>query len=119
MTAPVASGQPTGRPYGSPSDLDGNSGRQGEFLTGYAGSGDLAGNASINADSERFNALVPRQFSQHSVLQTAMPSANGMSETDARRMLPGMHTLLPTQNGSSADTYEKAIYMRLQGQDEI
>jgi hypothetical protein len=105
--------EPTGRPYGSPDDLDGNAPRQAEFMTGLNQTGDFAGNSSINADSARFNALVPRQFSQHSVLQTAMPSANGMSDTDARRMLPGMHTLLPTQNGSSADTYEKAIFMRL------
>ena len=88
-------------------------------MTGLNQTGDLAGNASINADSERFNALVPRQFSQHSVLQTAMPSANGMSETDARRMLPGMPGLLPTQNGSSPSSYQQGIYMRLAGQNEI
>ena len=110
---------PTGRPYGSADDLDGNAPRQQEFMTGLNQGGDLAGNSSINADSARYNALVPRQFSQHSVLQTAMPSSNGMSETDARRMLPGLSTLLPTQNGSSPSSYEQGIYMRLAGQNEI
>lgn len=118
----MASGMQPGRPYGSSEDLDGNAGRQGEFTTGATQTGDLAGNSAINADSARFNALVPRQFSQHSVLQTAMPSANGLSAQDAERMLPGgqpgQSVMLPTQNGSSADTYEKAIYMRLAGLDE-
>ncbi len=111
--------QPTGRPYGSPEDLGGALPRQAEFRTGANQTGDIAGNSSLNADSERYNALVPRQFSQHSVLQTAMPSANGLSETDAQRMLPGLSTLLPTQNGSSPSSYEQGIYMRLAGQNEI
>jgi hypothetical protein len=119
MAPPVASGQPTGRPYGSPADLDGNSGRQGEFLTGYAGSGDIAGNSSIITNSARWNAATPRQFSQHSVLQTAMPSANGLSDRDAQRMLPGLSGLLPTQNGSSSSSYAQGIYMHLAGQAEI
>jgi hypothetical protein len=114
-----ASGQPTGRMYGSPADLDGNAPRQAEFMTGLNQTGDIAGNSSIIANSERFNAATPRQFSQHSVLQTAMPSANGLSATDAQRMLPGMHTLLPTQNGSSPSSYAQGIYMRLADQNEI
>ena len=114
----AASGQPTGRPYASPSDLDGNAPRQQEFMTGVNRTGDIAGNSAINANSARWNSLTPRQVGLTSVLQTAMPSLNARSESDYQRLLPGGYEL-PSRNGSAADTYEKAIYMRLQGQDEI
>jgi hypothetical protein len=111
--------EPATRPYGSPDALGGNSPRTAQFSTGAAGDPqNTASVSSLPADSAAYNALVPRQFSQHSVLQTAMPSANGMSAQDYQRVLPGGYTL-PTQNGSSSDTYEKATYMRLSGQDEI
>ena len=99
-----AGSQPTGRPYGSPDDLDGNSGRQGEFLTGYAGAGDIAGNSSIITNSTRWNARTPRQVGLSSVMQTALPSANGMSESDAQRMVPtanpGRAFMLPSQTAA-------------------
>jgi hypothetical protein len=73
---------------------------------------------SLGADSQKFNAMVPKRSVQTSVLQPYRPSANGMSSTDYDRVLPG-GTVLPTANGSSQSTYQQAVYMRLQGQDEI
>jgi hypothetical protein len=112
----TASGQPV-RPYAAPDQLGGNAPRSAEFATGQTGDpGNAASSLALNADADRFNAMVPRQFSQHSVLQTAMPSANGMSATDYQRVLPGGVTL-PTANGSSQDSYEKSLIMRLSGLD--
>ena len=113
----TSSGQPT-RPYAGPDATGGNAGRGGEFSTGITGDpGNLAGVASEVANSERFNAMVPRQFSQHSVLQTAIPSANGMAAADYARMLPGLSRPLPSPNGSSQDSYQKSLIMRLSGLD--
>lgn len=115
----TSSGQPT-RPYAGPG-TGGNLSRGGEFQTGLTGTGDpdsIASVASLNADADKFNAQVPRQFSQHSVLQTAMPSANGMAASDyEQRMLPGLSKPLPSPNGSSQDSYQKSLIMRLSGLD--
>jgi hypothetical protein len=98
----------------------GAAGRSGEFATGVIG--DPANTASVSSlvqDADRFNSLVPRQFEQHSVLQTAMPSANGMSAADYQRMLPGLSRPLPSPNGSSQDSYNQSILMRLRGEPAI
>jgi len=47
----------------------------------------------------------PISFKPNSVLQQYMPSANGMSATDARRLTP--QGMLPSMNGSATDTYNK------------
>jgi hypothetical protein len=112
-------GLPT-RPYAAPDQLGGNAPRSAEFNTGINGDpGNAASSLALNADADRFNAMVPRQFEQHSVLQTAMPSANAMSATDYERVLPGSQpgqsVMLPTVNGSSQGSYDKSILMRLQG----
>ncbi len=113
----TSTGQPV-RPYSSAAMTGGNAPRSAEFNTGQIGDpGSAASVSSLAADGDRFNSLVPRQFSQQSVLQTAMPSANGMSTADyQQRMLPG-GSMLPTANGSSTDTYEKSLVMRLQGRE--
>ena len=129
MAAPVAAGGndpdmalSAGAPAipGPPRLPQGAASRAQSFSTGTQGDdpGNAASSLSLNADADRFNAAVPRQIGLSSVLQTAMPSANGMSANDYQRVLPGGY-MLPSQNGTSADTYEKAIYMHLQGQDEI
>lgn len=100
------------RPYSSPSTA-GAAPRSQEFITGDLGN--TASVSSLNADADRFNSLVPRQFSQHSVLQTAMPSVNGMSAADYQRVLPGLSRLLPSPNGSSQDSYQRSLIMRLSG----
>lgn len=113
-----AAGVPA-RPYADQSQVPaGAEFRSNAFRTGMTGDpGNIASVSSINADADRFNALVPRQFSQQSVLQTAMPSSNGMSMADwQQRMLPG-GSMLPTANGSSEDTYQKSLIMRLQGRE--
>ena len=112
-----SAGQPS-RPYSSPEMTGGNAGRTAEANKGLFGDPDsAAGVSSEIADSARYNAMVPRQFSQHSVLQTAMPSSNGMSMADyQQRMLPG-GSMLPTANGSSEDTYQRSLVMRLQGRE--
>jgi hypothetical protein len=113
----TADGQPS-RTYSGPGQPGGNAPRSVAFATGQIGDPASAASVSaVNSDADRFNAMVPRQFSQQSVLQTAMPSANGMSANDyQQRMLPG-GSMLPTANGSSADTYEKSLVMRLQGRE--
>lgn len=113
----TADGTPS-RPYSGPEMTGGNSSRSASFASGITPDpGSAASVSALNGDADRFNAMVPRQFSQQSVLQTAMPSSNGMSMNDwQQRMLPG-GSMLPTANGSSADTYEKSLVMRLQGRE--
>jgi hypothetical protein len=115
-------GQPA-RPYSAPDQLGGNSPRQAEFASAANSTGDIAGNSALNADSERFNALVPRQVGLESVLQTAMPSFNGIGTSDQQRLLPtgqpGKSIMLPSQNGSSPASWQQAVYMHLNGDDEI
>lgn len=117
-TGSTSDGQPV-RPYSSPDQMPpGTAFRSREFTTGTTGDpGNAASALSLNADADQFNSLVPRQFSQHSLLQTAMPSANGMSAADYRRMLPGLSRPLPSPNGSSQDSYNKSLIMRLQGRE--
>jgi hypothetical protein len=112
-------GQPT-RAYSTPGQLGGNAPRTPEFSTGISGNpASAAGSLSEITDSEKYNAMVPRQFSQHSVLQTSMPSANGYSTRDFQeRMLPGLAKPLPSVNGTSQDSYDKSLIMRLNGLDE-
>ena len=92
-------------------------------MTGVNQSGDLAGNSAFNATADRWNMLTPRQVGLSSVLQTAIPSMNGIGESDQQRVLPGGRPgqafMLPSQNGSSPASWQKAIYMNLQGEDEI
>jgi hypothetical protein len=119
MPGMTSSGQPS-RPYADPGQLGGNAPRSAEFTTGVLGDpGSTASVSSLNADADKFNALVPRQFEQHSVLQTAMPSANGMAAADYERMLPGLSKPLPSPNGSSQDSYQKSLLMRLSGQQDV
>jgi hypothetical protein len=104
------------RPYSTPDQLGGNSPRSAEFATGQTGDpGNTASVSSLIQDADRFNSMVPRQFEQHSVLQTAIPSANGMAAADHARMLPGLSRPLPSPNGSSQDSYQKSLLMRLSG----
>jgi hypothetical protein len=117
MPGMTSSGQPS-RPYADPGQLGGNAPRSAEMIKGVLGDpGNIASVSSLNQDADKFNALVPRQFSQHSVLQTAMPSANGMAAADYQRVLPGLSRPLPSPNGTSADSYQKSLLMRLNGLD--
>ena len=67
--------------------------------------------------------MVPRGFHQMSVLQQALPSANGMSTADYSRILPGSAggrpVILPSKNGTSASTWDNNTFMRLQGRNVI
>ena len=114
----TADGMPT-RPYSAPEQVPaGAAPRSAEFTTGQVGDpGNTASVSSLIQDADKFNALVPRQFEQHSVLQTAMPSPDGMAAADYSRMLPGLSKPLPSPNGSSQDSYQKSLLMRLSGQD--
>jgi hypothetical protein len=87
-------------------------GRNSAFSTGLSGTG------------QRFNSMVPPGFAQHSVLQQSLPSANGMSAQDYERILPGMDkggrpVILPSQNGTSQNNWEKTTWMRLAGRNVI
>jgi hypothetical protein len=78
----------------------------------------------LNQSGERFNSMVPGGFAQHSVLQQSLPSANGMSAEDYKRILPGVTQggrpyILPSQNGTSANSWEQNTYRRLQGSNVI
>lgn len=73
----------------------------------------------------RQNAMVPRGWRQTSVLQQSMPPPNGMAARDYQRVLPGAVAtggrpfVLPSQNGTSSNTWEQNSLMRLQGQNVI
>ena len=115
-------GQPA-RPYSAPDQLGGNAPRSAEFSTGANQTGDIATsagqNAGLNLSAAQFAGQTPGRVIQTSVLQPANPvSGNGMSSTDAQRMLPGLSKPLSSPNGSSQDSWEQGIYMRLQGRDE-
>ena len=115
---------PNNNAYGLPGE---SGGHLGEFSTGIAGN--PANRASVlNQDpgdvrlnSQQFNSMVPRSVVQTSTLQSPLPSGIGMSETDKARMLPGGQpgrpVMLPSQNGSSLASYQKSLYMRLNGLD--
>lgn len=88
-----------------------------ESRTGAFGTG-------LSEASARFMSRVPQGFSQHSVLQQPLPSANGMSGTDYQRILPGINNggrplILPSKNGTSDNTWEQNTYMRLNGSHVI
>lgn len=85
-----------------------------ESRTGAFGTGQTEG--KLNADGVKFMAKVPRGITQTSVLQNPFRSANGMAPADAERMLPGMSSPMASPNGSSAGSYQQALYMRLRGQ---
>ena len=70
------------------------------------GQGAVAGHplASVAA---QYNAQVPHNFMPDSVLQRVLPSGIGSSAQDRARMTLG-GGFLPTQNGMSAGTYERA-----------
>jgi hypothetical protein len=111
------------RPYGA-GPPPGAEFRSNAFRTGANGDpGNSAGVSALNADSAAWMANVPRQFSQHSVLQTAMPSGIGLGITDRARMLPGSQpgqaVMLPTANGSSQQSYSAGLLMKLRGLDEV
>lgn len=99
--------------------VDAESRMQG-FGTGLAGDpGSAASSLSFAADAERWNALTPRQVGLSSVLQTAIPSMNGIGQSDQQRVLPGppgQSIMLPSQNGTSSGSWSKAAIMRLAGQ---
>jgi hypothetical protein len=88
-----------------------------ESRTGAFGTG-------LSEASSRFMSRVPTGFTQHSVLQQPLPSANGMSPGDYQRILPGVNNggrpiILPSQNGTSENNWEKTTYMRLNGRNVI
>jgi hypothetical protein len=88
-----------------------------ESRTGAFGTG-------LSEASTRFMSRVPQGFAQHSVLQQSLPSANGMSAQDYERILPGVNNggrpvILPSQNGTSAENWQKTTYMRLNGRNVI
>ncbi len=121
----TADGGPV-RPYADQSQLGVNAGRTGQFNRGITGDqGNIATSAGqdpgLNLNGQQFNSQVPRSAVQTSVLQNPMPSANGMSATDAARMLPGGQpgrpVMLPTSNASSQDSYARSLLMRLNGLD--
>jgi hypothetical protein len=96
----------------------------GEQAPGMPEGRTAAFSTGLNQTGERFNSMVPGGFSQHSVLQQSLPSANGMSATDYERILPGVTQggrpyILPSQNGTSANNWQKTTYMRLQGRNVI
>ena len=71
---------------------------------------------SLGQDSDRYNAMVPKTFAPSSTLVNPLPGMNGMSEKDyTSRVLPG-GTVLPTQNGSSSDSWQKSIMLRMMSQ---
>lgn len=96
----------------------------GEQAPGTPEGRSTAFSTGLNQTGERFNSMVPEGFAQHSVLQQSLPSANGMSATDYERILPGVTQggrpyILPSQNGTSANNWQKTTYMRLQGRNVI
>jgi hypothetical protein len=118
---PSGPGGPS-RPYQNGMSTGGNAGRSDSFNAGAAPNADNAvmaagQDAAMSLSSEQFNAQVPQAYSQHSVLQQGMPSANGMSAKDYQRMIPGLAKPLPSANGTSQDSYEQSLMMRLRGLD--
>lgn len=95
-----------------------------DFSAGQTGDPDsatttLAGqNPGLNLNGQQFAAQVPHGVIQTSTLQPANPvSANGMAPADFARVLPGMSRPLPSPNGSSQDSYQKSLIMRLQDRE--
>ncbi len=112
------------RPYASPDQLGGATPRSQELQRGINGDPDSATATSVGQDpgltlnSLQFAEQTPTSVVQTSVLQPSNPvSANGMAPADFARVLPGMSRPLPSPVGSSVDTYQKSLLMRLQGRE--
>jgi hypothetical protein len=111
----TSSGQPS-RPYSSPEQVPaGPAPRSAEFDRAGRRPGQPAKLSSLIKDADKFSTRCPSVRAR--VLQTAMPSANGMAAADYQRVLPGLSRPLPSPNGSSADSYQKSLIMRLSGLD--
>jgi hypothetical protein len=124
MTTPDQYGMSMGStaPHNGAYDVPGGAGGHlPEFSTGISGETDPNKTASVfnlNADSARYNAMVPRQFGPTSVLQTVVrnPGGNGMSAGQAaRRWADGSPQGNP--NGMAQSSFEKAVLLKMAGQD--
>lgn len=73
--------------------------RQQNFAIGHSPTESLG----LLASAARFNAGSPRSFRPNGLNQPVLPSGNGMSAADATRITP--NGMLPSMNGSSAQTY--------------
>ncbi len=111
------------RPYASPDQVpDGAEFRSDAFRTGANQTGDIATSVGqdpgLTVNAEQFASQTPGHVIQTSVLQPVNPvSDDGMATADFNRMLPGMSRPLPSPVGSSQDSYQKSIMMRLQGRE--
>lgn len=104
------------------SGFTGSPGRSGEFNTGITGddpgnSPTALGQDSLNVNAQQFRDQIPGRVVQTSVLQNPMKPMNGMAESDYQRMLPGMSRPMPSSDGSSTDTFNQSLLMRLQGRE--
>lgn len=88
------------------------------FTTGTQGDDpqNAAGVSSIDANSARFNSLVPHQFRPGSLLNQTRPSMNAESAADYARVLPGGYRLA-NSNGQSESSWEASIPLKMAGQD--
>lgn len=84
-------------------------GRTESFYDGVQGTPSMTA-SGLAEESAMFNSKVPGKFTPHSVLQgISGTSGNGMSDTS--RFLPNGQ-LLPSQNGSSEESYQATQQMR-------
>lgn len=89
---------------------------QAEAAPGMPESRTGAFNTGLAQDSQRYNDLVPKTVTPHSVLQPVRPSTNGMSTADGNRMMPG-GMMLPSKNGTSAGTWEQSAMLRMMNRE--
>ena len=85
-----------------------------ESRTGAFGTGQVDG---LAANGAKFNEMVPKSFTQTSVLQNPYPTGNGMASGDFERILPGMQKPMASANGYGENTYQQSMLMRLRGQE--
>lgn len=85
------------------------------FTSGVAsGRGEAAEPSSLDEDSAKYNAEVPRAYRPDSTLAQVTLSANGSSAIDAARQMPDGQ-FLPTSNGASEKTNSSEMPLRLVG----
>lgn len=66
----------------------------------------------LDEANARYNSEVPHAIAPTSVLQSYMPSPNGMASGDAERMMIGGE-VRPSPNGTSSGTFEKTLPMKI------
>lgn len=88
------------------------------FSHGVAGNPAMV-SSSLSADSAKWNDEVGKTFTPTSVLNTTVPSVNGISQQDYSSRALSNGSLLPDSNGMSTATSQGIDKLLLDGRQQV